>query len=467
MATKGGRFGPPLNYPYRHYRREDRVSSNYGRIERGPMAGDRFTQISNALFRDKRISHKAKGVFGLISTHRDGYGITIEGILRNSKDGRDAIRSALAELEQFGYLERTQQHDDEGKFAGVVYCITDMPAHLYELYGDDAPQLPSRSKARSSSSAPLSDFPSPANPTSEDPDPKKTKPQNTNKQEEPDTAPSARSAGDVRRTTDGSSACEANSGCAATDKPSSAEDGGVKRRGAVPEQRGGDRKPSPFPVEVRQAIYATESLLPGPLRDALSKILPHGHLPNVNRMVTAQALETRTPAELGERAARRWISYGYERDFYDGLLHSPLGVVEELLRPTPFCPLPECEDGRDRHTGMQCSTCEERIEQRKRDRKAGRKVSTTRPTRLYRDREECAHCSRPLSRDAAYGDLCRPCQTQADQELAALHQRLGIPAPPAAPCPAPDPTDAPYAPAPPSAEYREWREQQADDGAPF
>src|SRR5256885_5221869 len=51
--------------------------SRYGRIRRGEMAADRFTQISNELFRDPRLSFKAKGVFGLISTHRDGYGITV------------------------------------------------------------------------------------------------------------------------------------------------------------------------------------------------------------------------------------------------------------------------------------------------------------------------------------------------------------------------------------------------------
>lgn len=278
---------------------------------------------------------------------------------------------------------------------------------------------------------------------------------------EKELAPPARSAGDVRRTTNGSSACTEDSGCAATEKPSSAGEGGAKRAGGVPVQRAGDRKPSPFRAEIRQAIYATESLLPGPLRAALAEILPHGHLPNVNRLVTAQALETRTPAELGERAARRWISYGYERDHYDGLLRSPLGIVEELLRPTPFCPLPDCEDGRDRHTRMQCSTCEERIEQRKRDRKAGRKVATARPTRLYRDREECDVCSRPLKQGAAPGDVCPPCQAELDQSVALI---LGGSLPDA---PMPDPADAAYAPAPPSSEYREWREQPADDGAPF
>ncbi|WP_233646760.1 helix-turn-helix domain-containing protein [Streptomyces sp. BSE6.1] len=141
----------------------------YGnRIERGPMAGDRFTQLSNALFRDPRISLKAKGLFGLISTHRDGFGLSIRSIARNIKESKDAVGTGLKELEEFGYLERIAQHE-KGKFAGYVYRITDMPAHLYDLFGDDAPQLPSRSRDAEPTPGPRPDIPDTA-PRPENPD---------------------------------------------------------------------------------------------------------------------------------------------------------------------------------------------------------------------------------------------------------------------------------------------------------
>ena len=50
--------------------------SGYSTIKRGRMAGDAFTQIRNAVFRDARLSAKAMGVFGHLSTHRAGYAIT-------------------------------------------------------------------------------------------------------------------------------------------------------------------------------------------------------------------------------------------------------------------------------------------------------------------------------------------------------------------------------------------------------
>ncbi len=101
---------------------------SYGWIERGPMAADNFTQISNGLFRDPRMSAKAKGIFGFISTHRAGWGLTPESIAAAMKDGVSAIKAGLRELEEFGYLLRTQNRRADGTMGPIVYRITDMPS---------------------------------------------------------------------------------------------------------------------------------------------------------------------------------------------------------------------------------------------------------------------------------------------------------------------------------------------------
>lgn len=101
---------------------------SYGRIERGPMAADNFTQISNALFRDPRMSAKAKGIFGFISTHRAGWGLTPESIAAAMKDGVSAVKAGLRELEAFGYLIRSQNRRPDGTMGPIVYRITDMPS---------------------------------------------------------------------------------------------------------------------------------------------------------------------------------------------------------------------------------------------------------------------------------------------------------------------------------------------------
>ncbi|MFD9283192.1 hypothetical protein ACFWD7_39090 [Streptomyces mirabilis] len=97
-------------------------------IRRGVMAADQFTQIANALFRDPKISFKAKGIFGYISTHRAGWHVTVADLVRAGPDGRDAVRGGLSELQRHGYLIREQLRHDDGTLGEIVYPITDRPA---------------------------------------------------------------------------------------------------------------------------------------------------------------------------------------------------------------------------------------------------------------------------------------------------------------------------------------------------
>ncbi|MGW6317587.1 hypothetical protein [Streptomyces sp. NPDC055099] len=150
-------------------------------IRRGEMAGDRFTQIANALFRDKRISFKAKGIFGLISTHRDGWRITMAALARCGPDGRSAVASGLGELEAYGYLTRERERREDGTFSEVIYAITDAPAHLYDLLGDNAPST--TAIAQSGRSQPESGFPAQGYPALENRTPKNTQSKNTKKQQ--------------------------------------------------------------------------------------------------------------------------------------------------------------------------------------------------------------------------------------------------------------------------------------------
>ncbi|MGW3037410.1 hypothetical protein ACWDCB_40180 [Streptomyces sp. NPDC001178] len=97
-------------------------------IRRGVMAAGQFTQIANALFRDGGLSFKAKGIFGYVSTHREGWRVTVTDLVRLGPDGRDAVRTGLRELEAYGYLVRERLRRPDGTLGGIVYCITDRPA---------------------------------------------------------------------------------------------------------------------------------------------------------------------------------------------------------------------------------------------------------------------------------------------------------------------------------------------------
>lgn len=57
----------------------------------------------------------------------DDWNYSIAGLVKLSKDGKDSVMSALAELEAFGYLTRDRIKDNKGKFSGVEYNIYEEP----------------------------------------------------------------------------------------------------------------------------------------------------------------------------------------------------------------------------------------------------------------------------------------------------------------------------------------------------
>ncbi|MER7056585.1 hypothetical protein [Streptomyces sp. NPDC000351] len=135
-----------------------------GGIRRGVMAGDQFTQISNALFRDGRLGFKAKGIFGYISTHRSGWQVTVADLVRCGSEGVDAVTTGLKQLGQHGFLHRTRERNSNGTLGQALYVITDLPASQHPR------------------SHPESGFPGLDEPTLADPGTKKTNRKKTNKQ---------------------------------------------------------------------------------------------------------------------------------------------------------------------------------------------------------------------------------------------------------------------------------------------
>ena len=86
-----------------------------------------YTVMSNHHFKEKKMSLKAKGLLSLMLSLPDDWDYSISGLATLSKDGKDSIMSALAELEKFGYLTRKRLTDERGRFAGVEYNIFEIP----------------------------------------------------------------------------------------------------------------------------------------------------------------------------------------------------------------------------------------------------------------------------------------------------------------------------------------------------
>lgn len=86
-----------------------------------------YTVMSNYHFREKDMSLKAKGLLSLMLSLPEEWDYSVDGLVKLSKDGKDSVISAITELEQFGYLVRSQAKGQDGKFAGYDYDVYEQP----------------------------------------------------------------------------------------------------------------------------------------------------------------------------------------------------------------------------------------------------------------------------------------------------------------------------------------------------
>lgn len=93
---------------------------------------DNFTQIPNSWVRDSRLTFKARGLLTMLLSHKQGWSLSIKSLSDQNLEGKHAITEAIKELEDLGYLERTQENIN-GKFGEAIWTtrepepLTDFP----------------------------------------------------------------------------------------------------------------------------------------------------------------------------------------------------------------------------------------------------------------------------------------------------------------------------------------------------
>ena len=85
-----------------------------------------YSVISNRHLRDKNLSFKAKGILSLMLSLPDNWDYSIAGLETFASDGATATRSALKELETFGYLTRRPIREN-GRIKDWEYNIYEIP----------------------------------------------------------------------------------------------------------------------------------------------------------------------------------------------------------------------------------------------------------------------------------------------------------------------------------------------------
>lgn len=91
-----------------------------GGVRRGPRLTANFTVLSNVVVNDDRLSFRARGVLTWLLSKPIDWRTRSDVIAAQSpKEGRDAIRSALNELVELGYLVREKVQNEHGRWSTI------------------------------------------------------------------------------------------------------------------------------------------------------------------------------------------------------------------------------------------------------------------------------------------------------------------------------------------------------------
>ena len=95
-------------------------------IYKSEKNGD-YTIMSNVHLRDERLSLKAKGLLSYMLSLPDDWKFSTRGLISNCREGADAVRAVLKELETAGYLRRTRIRSKDGSFCDEIWEIHEVP----------------------------------------------------------------------------------------------------------------------------------------------------------------------------------------------------------------------------------------------------------------------------------------------------------------------------------------------------
>ena len=118
-----------------------------------------YTVMSNHHLRNKELSLKAKGLLSQMLSLPEDWDYTLAGLSLINREKIDAIREAVRELENAGYIQRSRERDEKGCLRGTTYVIYEQPPKL------DLPTLENPTLDNPTLEKPMLEKPTLENPT--------------------------------------------------------------------------------------------------------------------------------------------------------------------------------------------------------------------------------------------------------------------------------------------------------------
>lgn len=85
-----------------------------------------YTNTSNLIIRDDRLHWNSRGIFVYLWSQANEWQFYVKEVVKHSPGGETELRTALKELEKYGYLKRNPRHGQSGSFNGMDWILSDV-----------------------------------------------------------------------------------------------------------------------------------------------------------------------------------------------------------------------------------------------------------------------------------------------------------------------------------------------------
>lgn len=124
-----------------------------------------YTVMSNHHLRNKELTLKAKGLLSQMLSLPEDWDYTLKGLAAINRESIDAIRTAVLELEQAGYIVRSRVRDERGCLRGCDYIVYERPQEKPPKPTWENPTLDNPTLVQPTLENPMLDSPTQENPT--------------------------------------------------------------------------------------------------------------------------------------------------------------------------------------------------------------------------------------------------------------------------------------------------------------
>jgi hypothetical protein len=90
---------------------------------------DPYARVRKEALDDANLSWKSKGILSYLLGKPNNWRVRTRDLENRSSDGATAVRSAIRELEKYGYMKRETVRE-KGKFTGIIWHVSDRPIFI-------------------------------------------------------------------------------------------------------------------------------------------------------------------------------------------------------------------------------------------------------------------------------------------------------------------------------------------------